>query len=390
MRKSSSFSIKILVFCLIMLNIAGCWNRRELDNLAIVSGLAIDKGEESGKIQLTAQILKPGNLSIAAAGGAGGARGAEKPYWNLTETGNTVFETIRALTHKSNRRLFLPHNEIVIFSQDIAKEGIQKYIDFIIRDHELRRLIYVLVSKGKASEILESKTELEQIPAISISQLIEARDATSESSAVNLQEFMNRLMSKTTAPIASLIEVVGKEKTALLMGTAVFKKDKLTGFLDRAETRGLQWVIGEVKSGIIVVECPNGKGKASLEIIRASSKITPEIKDNTLHIKVEINEEGNLGEEMCLADLSKPEVWMSIERRKAVVIRKEVMAALKKAQEWNTDIFGFGDAVHRKYPKLWKYIESQWDDFFPSLEVTVIVKAKLRRSGMITKPAKPE
>jgi len=367
----------------------GCWNRRELNSLAILSGLAIDKAEDPSKIQITAQILKPGEIKAPSGGGGGGGA---KAYLNLTSTGDTFFEAIRGFTHEINRKVYLPHNQIIIFSQEAAKEGVRKHLDFIIRDHEPRLMVWILVSKGKAGEVLETKAELEKVPAIRISQLIEAQGATSETTVVKLHEFLPRLMSKTTAPVASLVEVSGEgqEKTARLEGTAVFKQDKLAGFLNKEETRGLLWVLGQVKSGIIAVESPGGNGKASLEIIRASSKITPEIKDNELYITVEINEEGNLGDQMGTEDLTTPAAWTSLEKRQAAAIRKEIMAAIKKAQELNTDIFGFGDAVHRKYPKVWKDIEKQWDEFFPDLEVKLIINAKLRRTGITTKAAKPE
>ncbi len=385
MQKYSKLLLMILIPLLIVLN--GCWDRRELDTLAIVSGLAIDKADEPGKIQITAQIIKPGEMKVPQAGGGGGG---EKPYWNITATGETVSETMREFTHESNRKLYLPHNETLIFSQDIAKEGIKKYVDFFVREPESTRgLTKVLVSKGKANDILDSQTELEKIPGENIAQLVDESVATSEESAVNLQEFFTRLMSKTTAPVASVIEVMdqGKEKIARLSGTAIFKTDKLVGYLNKAETRGLLWVIDKVKSGIIVVKSPSGEGKVSLEIIRASSEITTEIKDNKPYITINIDEEGNLSDQMSPDyDLTKLPVWSSLEKSQADAIQQEVMAALKKAQDLNTDIFGFGDAVHRKYPELWRDMEKQWDHYFPDLEVEVIINAKLSRPGMITKP----
>jgi hypothetical protein len=65
---------------------------------------------------------------------------------------------------------------------------------------------------GKPGEILEVKPEREKIPALSIADLCEAQGATSQSSTVRLQEFITRLMSKTTAPVAPFIEVSGEGK----------------------------------------------------------------------------------------------------------------------------------------------------------------------------------
>lgn len=388
MKSRIALLLKIMICVFLILSITGCWNSRELDKFAIVMGVGFDKPKESGKVQLTAQIVKPGELKAPKKEGGGG----DNAYWNIKSTGDTVFSAVRGFTHESSRKLYWPHNQVLIFSRNIAEEGVQKYIDFFVRDHETRRTVWVLVAKDKAGEILEVKPELEKIPALSIANLCEAQLATSQSSTVKLQEFITRLMSKITAPVAPFIEVSGegKEKKVLVSGTAVFKKDKLAGQLDKTETRGLLWVIGEVKSGIIDVDCPDGDGKVALEIIRASSKITPEIKDGRVHIKVEIKEEGNLGCQSCPEDLTLPPKVASLEKEKQAAIRSEVMAALKKARKFNTDIFGFGDAVHQKYRKEWKDLESRWDEVFPNIEVEVIVDARLRRPGTISKPASPE
>lgn len=89
---------------------------------------------------------------------------------------------------------------------------------------------------------------------------------------VTLNDFLVRLTSKSSHPFATAIEVFSEEKQeeqggdkegkmVLRLragGTAVFKKDKLVGWLDNAETRGLLWVLGKVQSGILVVPAPGG------------------------------------------------------------------------------------------------------------------------------------
>jgi spore germination protein KC len=373
----------------LILSTTGCWNRRELDTLAIVMGIAFDKTKNPGELQLTAQIVKPAELKAPSRTG-GGAAG--RAYLNIKNTGETVFETVRGFTHKFNQKLYFQHNQVLIFSRDIAKQGVQKYIDFFLREPEARLTVWVLVAKDKASEILDVTPQLRKLPAMDITDEIESQAATSQSPQVKLEQFVTRLMSKTTAPVAPLIEVSGEgnEKTALISGAAVFKKDKLAGQLDTTETRGLLWVLGEVKSGIIDVDCPGGDGKVSMEILRASSKVTPEIKDGKIGIKVKIKEEGNVGSQSCTENFLLPPAIEALEKKKAAAIQTEVQAALKKARQLNTDIFGFGDLVHQRYPRLWNEYETRWDEVFPNIEVTVAVEAKLRRIGRITKPVYPE
>lgn len=378
-----------IIFVILSLTISGCWNRKELDTLAIVVGFAIDQPDESEQVQITAQILRPSLLGVAGGGSAGGG---DKPYWNITLSTNEVFNGIREFTHESNRKLYFGHNQIYLLSEDAAKKGLRNYLDLFFRDPETRRTTWVSVVKGKASEVLDTKAELEEVPSINLSQLMDTQGATSKTVTVNMIDLMTRLMSKTTSPITSVIEVIGegKDKKAILSGTAVFRQDRLTGYLNKTETRGLLWVLNKVKSGIIMVKSPDGKSEVCLEILRASSKVTPSIKDDKLHILVKIKEEGNLGSQISSEDLTELATWKALEKSQALAIHAEIMAAVQKAQEYQLDIFGFGDAVHRKYPKLWKEIEGQWEEYFTELDVTVDVEAKLRRSGMITKPPVPE
>lgn len=380
--------IKIVVCSSLILSTTGCWNRTEVDELSVVMAVGLDKQEQRGKVQFTAQIFRPTEKKEGGMGVGGG----EMTYWNLKSTGDTVYSAVQGTDHKAPRHLYFAHNQVVIFSRNNAREGMQKQIDFFMREHQNRLNVWILVAKGRADEILEVQPQLEKMPALDIADLIQTQVEASQSSVVNLKQFSTRLMSKTTSPIAPFIEVSGKGKkrTVLISGTAVFKKDKLAGQLNKTETRGLLWVIGEVKRGIIETECLGGGGKASLNIIRADSKMVPEIKGNKIKMKIQLKEEGILGSQSCPENLATPPKIVALEKKKANAIRSEILAALKTARKLRADIFGFGDAIHQKYPKQWKELESKWDEVFPEIEVEITVDAKIRRSGRIIQPAAPE
>lgn len=389
MKKRIRRILSFLLCLVLILNTAGCWNRRELNTLAIVLGLGIDKAQEPGQIELTAQIAKPSTLKSSSKGEIGGSG---KAFWNIKGSGDTLFTTIRDFTHESNRKLYFPHIQVLIFSQDLAEEGVQQQMDLFVRDHETRLNIWILVSKNKASEVLDVVPELDKISAMNITKLLEAQAATSQTSVVKLNQFITRLISKTTAPIAPFIEVTGEgdKKTVQVKGTAVFKKDKLIGELDKMETRGLLWVIDEVKSGMIDVSCSNDD-KVSLEILRAKAKVTPELIDDEVHMKIDITEEGTIATQYCTEDIaSTPEKIEALESKQSAAIQEEVMAAIKKAKDLNADVFGFGDVVHQNYRDEWKRLEGDWDEIFPTLEVEITVESKLRRSGRSSRPPAPE
>lgn len=379
--KKRKRSIFILALCIILLfNVSGCWNRRELNTLAIVMGLGIDKAQEPNRIQLTAQVAKPNELKSTS---SGGSNSGGQAFWNIQNSGDTLFSTLRDFTHESNRKLYFPHIQVLVFGRDFAEDGVKEELDFFTRDHETRLNIRLVISEDKASEVLNIESELDKIPAMNISKLIEAQEANSQTNTNLLNDFIADLISKKTAPTAPLVEIVGKgdKKSLQVKGTAVFNKDKLIGELDKYETRGLLWVTDEVKSGIIDVECPGGSGKVSLEILKSKTKVYAEIVDDKVHMKVDIREKSALGGQYCSDDLGTKKSFEILERLQAIAIQDEVLAAVKKAQELNADIFGFGEVVHKQHRHEWENMKDQWDKIFPSIVVEVWVDASIERSG---------
>lgn len=368
----------ILCFVLIFSS-AGCWNRRELNTLAILVGMGVDKAENTDQVQLTAQIFKPVELKGAS----------ESYYLNVQSTGDTVFDALRNFTKQTSRKVYLPHNQVLIFGETAAREGVQNYIDFFVRDHETRLTTDVLVAGSNAGEILEVESELEKTPATAILHLLDAQNATSKALKVSLKDFVSSLLTVTTAPVAPLIEILteGEEKVLNISGMAVFKNDKLVGYLDHKESRGMLWVRDEIRSGIITIPCSSGKHKSSLEIISTSGKIVPIADQSGVRIQVKINVESHIGDRNDPAELTM-HVVKDLEQKEEAEIKEEVSAVLAKARVLNADIFGFGESIYRKYPKQWQELEKHWDEVFPELEVEVIVDAHIRRSGTILKTIK--
>lgn len=385
MKKRVGFALKIIICILVILSISGCWNRRELDHLSIIMGVGVDKAVEQDNIAATFQIVKPSEIKSMSkeAGGSG-----SKAYFNLKSNGTNLLSATRQATHEASRKLYWQHNQVVIFGMELAKAGLQKQLDLLFRDHESRLDVLVLVSKGTANEVLEITPAQGKIPAINIAQVIKGQGATSETPAIKLDQFLARLSSKTTAPIAPLVEVVSEDgkKATLIAGTAVFKQDKLVGQLDKTQTRGLLWVIDEVQSGVIEVGCDDSNDKVALEIVHANGKVVPEIRDGKIKIKVKIQETGNIGAQQCADNLIKVPTFESLKKKQAFVIESEIRAALDRARQMNTDIFGFGDAIHQHYPREWDDLKERWDEVFPVLDVEIMVETSIRGSGQATKP----
>lgn len=382
---------KILIMCIIIILTAllsGCWNYRDLEQLSLVSGMGLDL-DEKGKVILSAQIINTNALKSGESGS--GPTGPNEMVRVSTSTGDTVFQAVRNFIPQASRKLYLAHIQILVIGEQSAKKGIYPLLDFFIRDHESRPGIRLLISHEKAEDVLRSHDGLESIPAIGISQAVQTGARNGFLPDVSLQDFANRLMSSTTAPIAPHIEIYQEKdfdnkmiQRVRILGTMVFRKDKIIGELGLTETRGLCWVLGEVQSSIVPFQEKGSKG--SFEVIKSTAKIHGSLLQDRPLISVHMYVEGNFGEQQGSALLTSSQMIPTLEKKIGQEIKKEITDAVAKAQDLKSDIFGFGEVMHRTYPKEWKKIEPQWAEIFPGIQVNVSVHTKINEIGISNKP----
>lgn len=379
--------IKLIACILIIINLTGCVNSQELNKLAIVTGVAIDKSPEKNKIKLTVQIAKVANFNILSK--SGGGTGNENAFINLTEQGRTVADTLKDFYRVINRKLFFSHNQVIIFGSKMAEEGIESYIDFFLRNRETRILVWMLIAKGDGESILNFKPELDMTSGRNIGELIKNEEKISQVPSVDLREFTVKLMSKTTAPIAPIIDINDKNKSngVIISETAVFNKGKMVGKLNYKETRGLLWGMGRVKNGTITVNTKEAEKAATLEVRRSKSKIKPSINNGRISMTISIEAECDLGEQNSSEDLSTPQGVRMLQDRAEEEVKKEVMSAFDRSRQLKADTFGFGDLIYQHFPRQWNKIEPHWEKYYQNVEVQVKTKINIRRSGRITKPA---
>ncbi|GEC91515.1 hypothetical protein BBR01nite_38460 [Brevibacillus brevis] len=372
--------VMILILCLSFLA-TGCWNRREIEDLGFVLAAGIDSSKQG--YLLTVQAANVPALS---------KEGKNVPtFFTYTSTGETLFDAIRKTTHTSPKRLFWSHTKVLIINEEAAQRGIRPYLEYFGRDVEERRDFLLAVTPHRTVDLLKTNVVTDIIPALSINNLLEGYKATSTSIKVNLNDFLRVYHGSASAllPIVRLVQDQGSKQGFYVSGSAVFKKDKLAGQLSPIETRGFLWIKGEVKSGIIVTKCPNTEGKTvkeklSFETFQADSEIKAEKNQGKFVIRVSIKESGNLAESACVKDEIDPSSLVELEKLKKEKIEAEVKAALEKTQkDLQADVFGFGEVIHRAYPKEWKNLKEYWDRVFPTLEVHVDVKTKITGTALI-------
>jgi len=378
-----------LILCIgIILSFSSCWSRRELNTLAIVLATAFDTTTQPEMLQVTAQVVKPGQ--IKASSSASGGEATQKAYTNIKSIDKSVISAYAKITRMNNRTMYFSHNRIIILSRELAEKGISEEVDSFTRNNETRLNVYLLVSEGKASDILNEEFDLESIPANHIAEMIENQKINSETAITTLRDFDIAMLSDSTTPLVPIIKIYETDgkNDAKLEGTAVFKDGKMIGEFNVSQTRGLLWVTGKAHQGVETVQTDWGQVDLRFSHSQGSFKIVKN-EDGSTGIRIKIDARGCIDSNATEEDISTVQNLEKLEKKAEEYIRGDVEDAIKQAKALSADVFGFGEAIRRDYPKDWEKMKGNWDKEFLMLEPEIEITVSLTCTGGIGKPIVP-
>lgn len=380
------------VLLILSLVLTGCWDRRELNEIAITLALGIDKVDE--EFQLTAQVVVPSEVSMKQSSG-------RSTVTLFQATGETIFEAFRKMTIDSPRKIYPGHLRMLVIGEELAKAGVGESLDLLSRDWELRSDFYVVVAKDKtAAEILNVTTPIESIPANKMFNTLKTSEENwAVTKGVTLDELLGDFITDGKDAVLTGIQVFGNQEVGSSKQNvesitpaaqiqydylAVFRQDKLVGWLNESESKGYNYIIDSVKSTVASISCPE-EGKVSIEVINSKSELKGKINKGEPEVNVTIEVEGNVGEVECHIDMKDTKTIDALEKSYEKELKEIVHQTIETLQkQYKSDIFGFGQAIHRSNPKTWKKIKNRWDEEFTELTVNVEVDMKIRDTGTVS------
>ncbi|KKK38681.1 spore gernimation protein KC [Mesobacillus campisalis] len=384
--------------------LSGCWSQKELNDLAIISAMGIDL-KEGGGYTATLQIINPANV---AGGLQGGGAGTNAPPVSIyTAEGDNIVATNRQATQKLPRIRYYAHTNLLVVSEELArKEGIELILDAIERDAEFRMTSVLVIAQGTtAGELVKVLTPVDKIPANKvIKNLRFAEQQRGEHVTMNVQDIIKDLTAEGKEPVIAgfIIEGDPKEGVALenthqtepparigLGSLGLFREGKLVDWAEGSAARGTVWILDKLKGTNISIDWEDKQDAVVYEVIRQNTKVTAKLKQGKPAINIQVQAEGNIGETRVQLQLDDPKVLLKLEKAFEKEIEAELITAVEQAQKAKSDVFGFGESIHRSYPEEWKKLKAEWHDAqFPELKVDVTVEAFIRRTGLRNNPHK--
>lgn len=372
--------------------LSGCWSSHEVNSLGISVCIGIDKADKG--FCISEQIINPKAVASKKSSN-------EAPVAVYSLEGENITEIITRMTTLVSRKIYSSHLRMVILSEEIAQAGIAPIADYLLRYFEYRTDFCFAIAKGSsAKEILSILTPIEAIPGVDMfNKLKMSHDEWAPTKDMRIIELANDICTEGRSPVIAAISKVddstrtdstdvlrktGKYEMLKFADMGIFKKDKLVGWLNEETSKGYSYMTNNVKRTSGFNTAADGVEIAD-DVLKASAKIKATVTDNQPRIDVLIKIDYVITEVKGHIDVSQLENLDIINKIPEEKITRICQEAVKTAQSFQADIFGFGDRIHNKYPRYWATVKGRWNEVFETLPITVKVSAKMVSTGDLTK-----
>lgn len=156
----SCIALLLLFFC------TGCWDTKEINQLALVNIAAADKDPKTGIITAYYQVINPTGISAKQSS-------SKAPVYTFDFKEFSSGKFAEKTGNVMPRLFFTPHLQCYIISETYAKQGILELINFLERDPERRTNVNFLITDSPLSTVLNSFTTLERVPGRYIRSLMD-------------------------------------------------------------------------------------------------------------------------------------------------------------------------------------------------------------------------
>jgi len=187
-------------------------------------------------------------------------------------------------------------------------------------------------------------------------------------------------------------EVINGISAPHLSGSAIFKLDKLVGYLNDNETLYMLMIKNKTKEGLITLKNVSGSDtNITLEIYKNRTKITPVYNNGNVSLIIDIYPVVTIEEVEGSKNFMKDEDLKILQAEAEKKIKAQIQYLIIKLQKnYNSDVLGFGEILEREKPKVIENFKKNRVDIFPNIKTDINVHVQIVASARKSKPISPE
>lgn len=416
-------SIAILL-CFLLIFSSGCTRVTELDEKSFVTAIGFDKGENYN-LRFTFVFTNPSKSSNSS-------NPKDKDETIVIEA-PSLYSAIEQINNFKSKTIELTHTQTVIFSEELAKEGLGEYVYMLVRSSHFRPNTYVCIAEGSSMEYLENVNPAGVYHLEKFFQLFFDKITSGTKGDMYLYDSYFRLKSESGAgvlPYCAINKTVPKtnktdnkgeeapseetsdiqtvegkyaentddfaintiagnsisisDNTSQIQGVAVLKDGYMIGKLGKLDTICLQMITNSMPKGYFTLSNPDDPQKMITCYVTQNEpvKINAECKDKPT-VDIEINLEGDFSEvgynDEYIKYPQKFEVYFETKMKEAIE-----SFLYKITKDFNCDICAFSDSAKSNFLTIDEWENYNWREKFKDCEYNVNVNLTMRTYGELS------
>ena len=244
------------VLCaLLCISLSSCYDGREIEEGADLVALGVDKGQTAAyryTFQLSNPLEMGDNLDATGMGGRKEGEGeAEEPEQaggeqenktvnNMVIEADDFYLAENQLKSHLSKHPELSHLKVIVFSKDLAREGLLEHASLLFREREVRPSTNLCLAESAQTFLTQVKPTLEQSTSRYYELLFQNQN-TPYAPVTELREFVSRGMDSAQDPV---LPIADQEK---LMGMGIFHDGKLVAEAEPEQALLYKLLSGEAR-----------------------------------------------------------------------------------------------------------------------------------------------
>lgn len=398
----------MFIFLLIIIFIIGfsdSYHSLSIDNLAYVLAIGIDVATDNN-LEVSFQFSTPVSASES------GTSGNPKKILN-TVNASSLSSAINLINSYLGKQINMSHCKVIIFSEEIAAQGISEEIYTLFNDSQVRPSANIVVSKCSAKSFIEqTQPELETLISKYYETFTNSSQYTGFKPDSTIGDFFFSLTCETCEPCAILGGVqldtppnnsdpeyekdstskansssITGQNGAETIGIAVFKSDKLVGELNAIETIAHLNTQNKVDRFLISIPDPIHSNSYLDIYISPTQKAKIEVDTSTQspYAKLTFEFDGRIYSMSENSKYLSPDVIDSISESCNSYLESIFLDYLyKTSKEFKSDISNIGTHALCNFFTIDEFKSYNWPETYKNTFFDVEVKTSVQSAMLIT------
>ena len=349
---------KILIIILTLLLCTGCFDYKEINDLAIINAIGVDY--ENDEYVITLEIL---NDQIDK-------DSSKITSYTKVGHGKNLTSAIENAADKLSKQLIFNHIKLMILSKSIIEEKFENIIDLFLRNTYFRENFYVIsATKNKPETLLNHTTNEAPIASTAITDTLESIRYSSNTNVLKkFDEIVEEVITYGIDTCFSNITL--KDNEFIVDGMSIFNNYSYKSNLSNEYVKIYNLLTDNFDRPTYTINYDNLSFTTAIN----NGKINTEIKSGTINVTGNLM--GRIIDNDPKYNIRDPKNLEKIDNDFTNLLNKKISEFIKVLQDNNSDILG----ITRNY---YKKTRTKDKDYWLKLDIKSKIKFNINKKGLI-------